>query len=73
VIHLIFDNPNLLVVPSIISMILSPTYSRFHLIFKVIVGKLAKLTSNLIQKIESNGILVTIFMNICDLTEYSNM
>jgi hypothetical protein len=38
-----------------------------------VVGILAKLTSNLIQKIESNNILVTIFMNMCDLTEYANM
>jgi hypothetical protein len=38
-----------------------------------IVGILAKLTSNLIQKIESNNILVTIFMNMCDLTEYASM
>jgi hypothetical protein len=29
--------------------------------------------SNLIQKNESNNKLVTIFMNMCDLTEYANM
>jgi hypothetical protein len=38
-----------------------------------IVVNLAKLTCNLIQKNESNNKLVTIFMNMCDLTEYANM
>jgi hypothetical protein len=38
-----------------------------------IVGNLAKLMSNLIHKIESNNILVKIFMNMCDLTEYVDM
>jgi hypothetical protein len=38
-----------------------------------IVGNLAKLMSNLIQKIESNSILEAIFMNIFDLKEYANM
>jgi hypothetical protein len=37
------------------------------------VGNLAKLMSNLIQKIESNSILAAIFMNICDQTEYANI
>jgi hypothetical protein len=37
-----------------------------------IVGNLAKLMSNLIHKIESNNILVKIFMNMCDLTEYAD-
>jgi hypothetical protein len=47
--------------------ILEKGLSRFW-----IVGNLANLTSNLIQK-ESNNKLVTIFMNMCDLTEYANM
>jgi hypothetical protein len=38
-----------------------------------IVGNLAKLTSNLIQEIESNSISEAKFMNIFDLVEYANM
>jgi hypothetical protein len=38
-----------------------------------IVGNLAKLTSNIIQEIESKSIPEAIFMTIFDLAKYANM